>query len=111
MKKLILSMIFLACSGWALAQVTIERVPLGSGAPGDQGVENATPWDMDIYHAPQYMPGYPTASTIFPRAVSVFCVTKETGIQCKGYNWTREMGRAEYLMIRPVMVKEFPAPP
>lgn len=111
MKKIILTLIFLVCSGCTLAQVAIERVPLGSGTPGDQGVENATQWDLDLYHAPQYMPGYPTASTIFPRAVAVFCVAKESGIQCKGYNWVSDMGRAEYLMIRPVMVKEFPAPP
>ena len=111
MKKLILSLIFIAFSGGALAQVAIERVPLGSGTPGSEGIENATQWDLDIYHAPQYMPGYPTASAIFPRAVAVFCVAKESGIQCKGYNWVSDMGRAEYLMIRPVMVKEFPAPP
>jgi hypothetical protein len=111
MKKLILPLLLLACCGYALAQVAVERVPLGSGTPGAAGVENATPWDLDIYHAPQYMPGYPTAASIFPRAVSVFCVEKEKGIQCKGYHWSREMGRAEYLMIRPVMVKEFPAEP
>lgn len=110
MKKLILSVLLFACSGWALAQVTIDRIPLGSGVPGNEGQENAMQWDMDIYHAPQYMPGYPTASTIFPRVISVSCMEKENGIHCRGYNWVREMGRAEYLMIRPVMVKvkEFP---
>ena len=106
-----LSLIFSAFSGGVLAQVAIERAALGSGTPGSTGLENAAPWDLDIYHAPQYMPGYPTASTIFPRTIAVFCVEKESLIQCKGYNWVQEMGRAEYLMIRPVMVKELPAPP
>ncbi|MDQ3059232.1 MAG: hypothetical protein M3R45_06850 [Pseudomonadota bacterium] len=108
MRKLILPLIFLACSAGALAEVTIDRVPLGSGVPGNEGVENATRWDRDIYHAPQYMPGYPTAATIFPRAVPVSCVETENGIQCKGYNWSRDMGRAEYLMIRPMLVKNMP---
>lgn len=106
MKKLIFPLIFFVCSDLVLAQVNIERTPLGSGTPGNDGVENAVQWDLDIYHAPQYMPGYPTASTIFPRAISVSCVENEKGISCKGYNWLPEMGRAEYLMIRPIIVKE-----
>lgn len=109
MKKPILLLILLCCSGWGLAQVNIDRTPLGSGAPGNEGVENAIEWDLNLYHAPQYMPGYPTAATIFPRAISVLCLQKEAGLHCKGYNWVAEMGRAEYLMIRPVIVKEFPA--
>ncbi|MDB5868217.1 MAG: hypothetical protein JWP96_549 [Polaromonas sp.] len=108
MKKLILLMISTACSGWLFAQVDIDRIPLGSGIPGNNGVENATRWDMDIYHAPQYMPGYPTAATLFPRAINVLCVKHENGLRCKGYNWLPEMGRAEYLMIRPILVEQLP---
>ena len=106
MKKLIFPLIFFVCSGMVFAQLKIDRTPLGSGTPGNDGVENAVQWDLDIYHAPQYMPGYPTASTIFPRTITVSCVENENGIRCKGYNWLPEMGRAEYLMIRPIIVKE-----
>lgn len=109
MNKLILLIISMACSAGAFAQVDIDRIPLGSGVPGNSGVENATQWDMDIYHAPQYMPGYPTASTLFPRAVPVLCVKRDSGLHCKGYNWLPEMGRAEYLMIRPILVDQMPA--
>ena len=110
MKKLILPFILFMGSGGVFAQLSIENVPLGSGTPGNDGVENAIPWDLDIYHAPQYMPGYPTASTIFPRAITVSCVESDNGLRCRGYNWLPEMGRAEYLMIRPVIVKETSLP-
>ncbi|CAN5537459.1 hypothetical protein BH10PSE16_BH10PSE16_29910 [soil metagenome] len=108
MKKLTLLLMLCFYSGWGLAQVDIDRTPLGSGTPGNDGVENATRWDQDIYHAPQYMPGYPTAATLFPRVVPISCIQNETGIHCKGYHWLAEMGRAEYLMIRPVIVRETP---
>ncbi|MDB5928899.1 MAG: hypothetical protein JWR60_606 [Polaromonas sp.] len=112
MKKFaVLATLLLSC-GWLHAQVTIERVPLGSGTPGmaaNGGAENAVQWDLDIYHAPQYMPGYPTAASIFPRAVPVLCVKQAASLHCKGYQWLADMGRTEYLMIRPVLVKEFPS--
>ena len=108
MNKLIVLITSLACSGSVFAQVNIERVQLGSGIPGNAGVENAVQWDVDIYHAPQYMPGYPTASPLFPRAINVLCVKHENGLRCKGYNWLPEMGRAEYLMIRPILVDQLP---
>jgi hypothetical protein len=98
--------------GWLQAQVAIERVPLGSGTPGmpaNGGTENAVQWDGEIYHAPQYLPGYPTAASIFPRAVPVSCVKQAAGLHCRGYPWLADMGRAEYLMIRPVLVKELPS--
>lgn len=95
------------CSQLLLAQVSIDRTLLGSGTPGAVGVENATQWDMDLYHAPQYLPGYPTAATIFPRAIGIMCIQTGLGLNCKGYNWSPEMGRAEYLLIRPVIVKDF----
>lgn len=106
MKKLIAPFILCACAGMAFSQMKIDSMPLGSGTPGNDGVENAVPWDLDIFHAPQYLPGYPTAATIFPRAITVSCVESEKGIHCKGYQWRPEMGRAEYLMIRPIIVKE-----
>lgn len=70
---------------------------------------NSINWNNDIYHSPQYMPGYPTAATIFPRVVDVDCVRVINGISCKGYNWLPEMGRGEYLMVHPV-IHEPPQP-
>lgn len=105
------TLVFLGCclsSSLLFAQVNIDRNSLGSGTPGETGVENATQWDIDLYHAPQYMPGYPTAATIFPRAINVSCIKTVAGLNCKGYNWSPEMGRSEYLLIRPVIVKELP---
>ncbi len=108
MKKTVLLLVLSLCSGLVAAQVDIGRMPLGAGTPGIDGQENATPWDTGLYHAPRYMPGYPTAATIFPRAITVLCLQKTDGLHCNGYNWLPEMGRAEYLMIRPVVVKEMP---
>lgn len=110
MKKLILAMALVGLTGSVLAQsVNVSREPLGSGQPGATGFENATRWDNDIFHAPQYLPGYPTAAVIYPRVVDVECVRAASGLNCKGYNWLPELGRGEYLMIRPV-VKEAPNP-
>lgn len=98
----------LVCGPKTFAQVTIDRVALGSGTPGAVGFENATRWDLDLYHVPQYLPGYPTSATIFPRAINILCIQNAVGLNCRGYNWSPEMGRAEYLLVRPVLVKEFP---
>lgn len=104
MKKLVLLAALIGLAGSVLAQeVTVSREPLGSGQPGATGTENATKWDNNILHAPQYMPGYPTAAVLYPRVVDVQCTKSITGLNCKGYNWTPDMGRAEYLMIRPVV--------
>lgn len=102
MKKLILAMALIASIGSVAAQgVAVQRNELGTGTPGEQGYEAATQWSNDIYHAPQYMPGFPTAATIWPRVVEVDCLQAGTYLQCKGYNWTPDMGRAEYLMVKP----------
>jgi hypothetical protein len=110
MKKLILLAALVGIAGSVLAQnVTVSREQLGSGQPGATGVENATKWDNDILHAPQYMAGYPTAAVLYPRVVDVQCTKSATGLNCKGYHWTPDMGRGEYLMIHPV-IQEVVAP-
>jgi hypothetical protein len=107
MKKLTLALSLLVAVGSAFAQdVVVERKHLGSGQPDMEGVENAAKWDNDIYHAPQYMPGYPTASPLYPRIIDVPCTKTATGLQCNGYTWLPELGRGEYLMIRPVVTVE-----
>jgi len=107
MKKLILAMALVGLTGSVLAQqVTVGRSELGSGTPGVSGFETASKWDNSIFHAPQYMPGFPTAATLYPRVIDVQCTGTLTVLNCKGYNWLPELGRGEYLMIRPVLAPE-----
>lgn len=86
--------------------VVIEREALGSGTPGLSGYERAVPvLENNIYHAPQYLPGYPTAATIWPRVIEVPCVRQQSGLKCQGYHWTPAYGRAEYLFFTPKVVE------
>lgn len=76
----------------------IKRKLLGSGEPGRPGIEQAQPvGDFGVWHVPQYLPGYPSAATIWPRVISVKC---RSG-QCEGYAITPEMGPGEYLFFAP----------
>lgn len=81
----------------------ILRQQLGSGTPGFIGFEPATHLGEGIYHAPQYMPMYPTAAVLWPRVVDVECEKTERAFVCDGYNWLPAFGRGEYLYIRPTM--------
>lgn len=105
MKKAIATIAALLVVAPVLAgEVGIGRKDMGSGVPGATGVEQATSLGNGVYHAPQYLPGFPTASTIFPRVVEVECVKQPSGsLDCAGYNWSPEMGRAEYLLVRPII--------
>ena len=62
-----------------------------------------------VLHVPQYLPGFPTAATIWPRIVEVNCESNKGQLQCEGFHWTPDMGRAEYLFITPKVVEK-PAP-
>lgn len=88
--------------------VNIDRTGFGSGTPalsfGNTGVENAPQVNHDptVFHAPQYMPFYPTAAVIWPRVVEVNCKREaDTSLTCENYRWAPAMGRAEYLFITP----------
>ena len=113
MKKIILVAV-LAVSSTAFAAenareiVNIDRTGFGSGMPalsfGNAGVENAPQVNHDttIFHAPQYMPFYPTAAVIWPRVLEVNCKREaDTSLTCEDYRWAPSMGRAEYLFITP----------
>lgn len=77
---------------------TIDRKLFGSGQQSGPGEEKAQPvGSYGVWHVPQYLPGYPTAATIWPRAVIVKC--KNT--HCEGYIITPELGRGEYLFFIP----------
>ena len=96
----------LCIAGAASAQVNVTREELGSGTPGQLGNEVMLQVDKNVYFAPQYMPYFPTAATIYPRVMAVPCAKTATGMTCKGYNWLPEMGRGEYLMLTPAVVLE-----
>lgn len=111
MKKSILMAVLVAASVASFAaEVSVGRVANGSGTPGNVGVENAKEVYNDILHAPQYMAGYPTAATIWPRVIDVPCTKEANGnLKCDGYKWTPNLGRGEYLFVSPKVV-EAPAP-
>jgi hypothetical protein len=50
-----------------------------------------------VWHVPQYLPGFPTAATIWPRVIILQCASD----LCSGYEITPEMGRGEYLFFVP----------
>jgi hypothetical protein len=84
-------------------QVEIGRMLLGSGEPGQAGNEPATPIYNNVFHAPQYLPGSPTAASIWPRVIEVNCRQAGARLECDGYNWTPRMGRGEYLYFMPTV--------
>ncbi|QRF62887.1 hypothetical protein [Variovorax paradoxus] len=76
----------------------VERMLLGSGLQNASGSEPAQPvGDYGVWHVPQFMPGYPTSATLWPRVIEVRCIER----QCEGYALPPELGRTEYLFVRP----------
>lgn len=115
MKKSMFVMVALAVSSTAFAaDVNVGKAVLGSGTPVNEasGFENAkvvnnAKVENNILHAPQYMPNYPTAATLWPRVVEVPCTKATNGdLNCAGYNWNPALGRGEYLFVSPRIVKE-----
>lgn len=87
-------------TGSAFADITIQRNLLGSGIQNAAITADVATQvgDYGVYHVPQYMPGYPTAATIWPRVVEVKCQNNA----CEGYQNTPALGRGEYLFFKPV---------
>ena len=105
MKKLFVTLMVVATAAFAQAQdYAVRNEPLGTGLPLVIGNQTAVHVTDGLYFVPQYMAGYPTASAIFPRVIDVECVKTATAINCSGYNWLPQYGRAEYLFIRPRLV-------
>ncbi|KQX21970.1 hypothetical protein [Variovorax sp. Root434] len=76
----------------------VERMNMGSGLQNARGTENALPvGSLGVWHVPQYLPGFPTAATIWPRVIVIQC----TEDLCAGYTITPELGRGEYLFFVP----------
>lgn len=93
----------------------VERIPFGSGTPATAttlGTETAEIVVDGLYHVPNYLPGFPTAATIWPRELPIECESDPFtgGPSCTGYRVLPAVGRGEYLFIRPVM-KPVPPPP
>lgn len=88
----------------AAKSVEVRRRQLGSGTPENTDYVKAIWVVEDIYMVPQYLPGTPTASSIWPRVIDLPCVSvSSTLVRCEGYEWSPSMGRAEYLYIRPIV--------
>jgi hypothetical protein len=90
----------------AISSFEVERLPFGSGTPADgaaAGTEAAQMVIDGLYHVPNYMPGFPTAATVWPRELPVECESEpEDGAsRCTGYRVTPEVGRGEYIFVRP----------
>lgn len=109
MRNKTLAICMLALSSFAYADINVSHKDLGTGVPGKSGADTAVFIYDGMYHVPQYMPGYPTAAPIWQRVVEVDCTVAGKDLECVGYNWLPEFGRAEYLMIKPKMVQS-PAP-
>ena len=88
----------------ALAAPEVENLPLGSGEPARGLTGGSTPaltLPDRLIHVPGYMPGYPTAATIWPRVVQVNGrYTPDGKFVCDGYEITPELGRGEYVFVQ-----------
>lgn len=120
MKKLVLSLIITLVSLSVHAEdfksaakivteqpIVINRQLVGSGAQTGVGKQTSIiVHRQGLLHTPNYMPGYPTATTLWPRVVRVPCVKGVDGkLYCDQFDWTPADGRGEYIYYTP-MVKE-----
>ncbi len=91
----------------------IERMASGSGTPAvgeTNGTETAEHVADGLYHVSNFLPGFPTAATIWPREVPITCGLDHATQRktCSGYRVIPAIGRGEYIFVRPM---EVPAPP
>jgi hypothetical protein len=84
----------------------VERLPFGSGTPAvaaTAGAEPASHVADGLYHVPNYLPGFPTAATLWPREVPTACEMAGGRTVCTGYGVHLATGRGEYIFVRPVV--------
>ena len=98
---------------WNSSPIMVQRIQIGSGTPTNNvtpGSERAIPIANDLYNVPNYLPGYPTAASIWPRVISVNCDRQLNGsVVCGGYDVNQSMiGRGEYIYIKPI-IHELPS--
>lgn len=85
------------------ATIQVKRVPLGSGVPSSgytSGYDTAVAVGDGLYSVPGYLPYSPTGMTIYPRVITVACRAIGTWV-CDGYSVTPDLGRGEYILIKP----------
>lgn len=97
----------------AVPDFQVKRMPFGSGTPAadvTNGTETALPVADGLYHVPNYLPGFPTAATIWPRELPIDCVRDADSGKptCSGFEVYPATGRGEYLFVRPTL-KMLPA--
>ncbi|MEB0133942.1 hypothetical protein QN362_01210 [Actimicrobium sp. CCC2.4] len=85
--------------------IEVTKMALGSGTPAmsTSGTETARLVGDGLYHVPNYLPGFPTAATIWPRALSLSCEPEsaEDKLTCDGFQVIPALGRGEYIFVRP----------
>jgi hypothetical protein len=114
MRALALLLISTVVSAQPITEVLVQRNLFGSGVQDGpvEGYVNALPTaDAGVFQVPSYLAGNPTAGTIYPRVVTVQCEQEGSRAICDGYAWRPELGRGEYLFIRPVPKPKPPPPP
>ena len=92
----------------AVPDFQVRRMPFGSGTPAvavTNGTETALPVADGLYHVPNYLPGFPTAATIWPRELPLDCVRDADSGKptCTGFEVYPATGRGEYLFVRPTL--------
>lgn len=96
MRKLFISLLLAVVSATASAQYLVQNKILGPN-----NVENGSGLGIkvfgDFYHVPQFMPGFPTAATIWPRVVKTDCRFTDRNIYCDSIRLTQYGDRSEYL--------------
>lgn len=88
-------------------RLRVENSVLGSGVYS-VGNSLAVEVHHGVFHVPQYMPGFPTAATLWPTVIKHNCYIPNK--DCDLFDYKPSYGRAEYLFFRPYEEKEPPAP-
>lgn len=108
MKKIVLSALVFFCAIANAQNVHVQSQQIGTGEPAPRvtvGEHLAYHVADGYYHVPQHLAMYPTAGVIWTRVVQVECDKVGSDLKCDGYNWEPVKGRAEYLMVLPVLRK------
>ena len=96
MRKLLVSLALVAVSTVASAQHNVQNALLGTGNDDALTTKSFEVYN-DIYHVPQYMPGFPTAATIWPRVVKTKCTWTGRSMYCDAIRHADYGYRTEYL--------------
>ena len=107
-KLLVLAALLFGSVAWADDSLIImHNQPVGIGEQhlGDTVARVVHP-DYGLYHAPSYLPFYPTAAPIWPSIIEVSCIKKGGNLICDNVIWSPSMGRGEYVYLKPVLKEE-----